>query len=97
MTIPTADECWARDMLAAPWRERRAWVSARNALLHTHLADLHRELGDVVDGAAPAAIALQRIGHLRAALDQIEHRLTGLQAVAGVATPSPQPPAPATA
>jgi len=81
MTIPTADECWARDMLAAPWRERLAWVSARNALLHSHLIDLHRELGEVVDGRVAAARALDRIQHLRAALDQIERRLVGLQRV----------------
>lgn len=86
MTTPTADECWARDMLAAPWRERRAWVSARNALLQTHLADLHRELGQVVDGALPPARALERIGHLRSALDQIERRLQGLLAVAAQAS-----------
>lgn len=82
MTIPTADECWALDMLAAPWRERRTWVSARNALLHTHLIDLHRELGEVVDGRLPPARALERIGYLRAALDQVERRLVGLQRVA---------------
>jgi hypothetical protein len=80
MTIPTADECWARDLMAAPWRERLAWVSARNALLQTHLVDLHRELGEVVHGALPPARALERIGHLRAALDQVERRLRGLEA-----------------
>jgi hypothetical protein len=82
MTIPTGDECSAKDMLAAPWRERRAWVNARNALLQTHLVDLHHELGQVVDDTMPPARALERITYLRAALDQVERRLQGLQAVA---------------
>lgn len=70
-------------MLAALWRDRLSWVNARNALLSTHLSELHRELGAAVDGKLDPAFALARIDHLRAALDQVERRLVGLQAVNG--------------
>jgi hypothetical protein len=57
-------------------------VSARTARQKNHLVELHRELSQVVDGALPPARALDRIGHLRAALDQVGRRLQGLAAVA---------------
>lgn len=92
----TADTCWALDMLAAPRRERWAWVSARCALLESHLAELRIELQAAVDGKRPAAPARTRIEHLRSALELIDRRLAALDEAGACPTlPRPQPaPAP---
>lgn len=74
----TADTCWALDMLAAPRRERWAWVSARCALLESHLAELRVELQAAVDGKTRPEAALQRVQHLRSGLEMVERRLAGM-------------------
>jgi hypothetical protein len=94
MPLPTTDECWARDLLAAPRRERWAWVSARCSLVDSHASDLRRELHEAVDGKRSAQVALARVQYLRAALDQIERRLLGLERVAPTPPPHPASPGP---
>lgn len=65
-------------MLAAPRRERWAWVSARCALLESHLAELRVELQAAVDGKTATEVARRRVHHLQAALAIIESRVAAL-------------------
>lgn len=94
--MASPETCWALDMLAAPRRERWAWVSARCALLESHLAELRVELQAAVDGKRPAGPPRKRIEHLRSALDLIDRKLAALDEAGACPTlPPPQPtPAP---
>jgi hypothetical protein len=80
MQLPTTDHCWALDLLAAPMRERWAFVSARCNLLDAHLAALRTELQGAIDGTQRADLTLARISHLRAVLDLVERRVIALDA-----------------
>lgn len=83
----TADTCWALDMLAAPRRERWAWVSARCALLESHLAELRLELQAALDGKRPPTAVSLRIQHLRDALHVVERKLLAFDEVQAPVSP----------
>jgi hypothetical protein len=90
--MPTADQCWALDLLAAPMRDRWAYVSARCNLLDAHLSALRIELQGALDGTHAADLALARLGYIRDAIDLVERRVSALGAIR--ATRSLLPPSP---
>lgn len=81
--MPTAEECWAADLLTSPIRERWTYVSHRMNIISAHVARLRAELDTAATGKAPPADALRRIEILRGWLDRTERELIAIGSVSG--------------